>query len=176
MANWKELGEVPDSDDELDFDSQDLESLPNPELPSNSPVEPSQTKNTRESIWDVPESSQGMPTVAPVKHRATTPNHEVSLLSEQEPPSSPLSSVPDMDELDDPFDLDESKVQEAPSARTRQMYFPDDRDDSPDPLAGDDSISTSYVSSGLSIADSIKEPAKPAKTTGHTAPRKLEPV
>ncbi|GKT57445.1 Mus7/MMS22 family protein [Colletotrichum tofieldiae] len=145
MANWKELGEVPDSDDELDFDSQDLESLPNPELPSNSPVEPSQTKNTRESIWDVPESSQGMPTVAPVKHRATTPNHEVSLLSEQEPPSSPLSSVPDMDELDDPFDLDESKVQEAPSARTRQMYFPDDRDDSPDPLAGDDSISTSYV-------------------------------
>ncbi|GKT51901.1 LOW QUALITY PROTEIN: uncharacterized protein ColSpa_12082 [Colletotrichum spaethianum] len=145
MANWKELGEVPDSDDELDFDSQDLESLPNPELPSNCPAEPSQTKNARESIWDVPESLQGTPAVASVKQRATIPSHEVPMPSEQEPPSSPLSSVPDMDELDDPFDLDEPKTQAAPPAKTRQMYFPDDRDDSPDPLAGDDSISTSYV-------------------------------
>ncbi|KAK1986012.1 Mus7/MMS22 family protein [Colletotrichum cereale] len=145
MANWKELGEVPDSDDELDFDSQDLDSPPNPELPSNTPVEASQTKNTRQSIWDVPESSQGSSAVASEKHGTTTLDHEVHRPSDQEPPSSPLSSIPDMDELDDPFNLDEPEAQAAPPARTRQLHFPPDRDDSPDPLAGDDSISTSYV-------------------------------
>ncbi|KAK2003518.1 Mus7/MMS22 family protein [Colletotrichum falcatum] len=142
MTNWKELGEVPDSDDELDFDSQDLESLPNPELPSH---EPSQTKNTRQSIWDVPESSQGSSAVASVKHGTTTLDHEGYSPPEQEPPSSPLSSVPDMDDMDDPYNLDGPEVQAAPPARMRQLHFPHDRDDSPDPLAGDDSISTSYV-------------------------------
>ncbi|KAK1968987.1 Mus7/MMS22 family protein [Colletotrichum sublineola] len=145
MANWKELGEVPDSDDELDFDSQDLESLPNPGLSSNTPVEASQTRNTRRSIWDVPESSQESPAAASVKYGTTTLDHEVHRSSEHEPPSSPLSSVPDMDELDDPYSLNEPKFQVAPPARTRQLHFSGDRDDSPDPLAGDDSISTSYV-------------------------------
>ncbi|KAK2033385.1 Mus7/MMS22 family protein [Colletotrichum zoysiae] len=145
MANWKELGEVPDSDDELDFDSQDLESLPNPELPSNTPVKPPQTNSTRQSIWDVPESSQGSSAVASVKHGTTTLDHEAHRPSEQEPPSSPLSSVPDMDEMYDPFNLDEPEGQVTPPVRTRQLHFPHDRDDSPDPLAGDDSISTSYV-------------------------------
>ncbi|OHE96143.1 Mus7/MMS22 family protein [Colletotrichum orchidophilum] len=148
MANWKELGEVPDSDDELDFDSQDLESLPNPELPSKRTANISQTKDARESIWDVPESSQISPGAATAKHGATTPRHEVFAPVDEEPPSSPLSSVSDMDELDNSFNLefdDPDPEVVAPTTKTRSVYLPNDRDDSPDPLAGDDSVSTSYV-------------------------------
>ncbi|KAK1514197.1 Mus7/MMS22 family protein [Colletotrichum costaricense] len=147
MANWKELGEVPDSDDELDFDSQDLESLPNPELPSKPTSDTLQTKDVRKSIWDVPESSQDTPADATTDRVATDRHHEVFKPIDGEPPSSPLSSVPDVDELDDPFnlDLDEPAAQVAPTTKTRTRYLPNDRDDSPDPLAGDDTVSTSYV-------------------------------
>ncbi|KAK1458963.1 Mus7/MMS22 family protein [Colletotrichum melonis] len=147
MANWKELGEVPDSDDELDFDSQDLESLPNPELPLKPTSDTLQTKDVRKSIWDVPESSQDTPADATTDRVATNRHHEVSKPIDGEPPSSPLSSVPDVDELDDPFslDLDEPAAQVAPTTKTRTRYLPNDRDDSPDPLAGDDTVSTSYV-------------------------------
>ncbi|KAG7047854.1 Mus7/MMS22 family protein [Colletotrichum scovillei] len=151
MANWKELGEVPDSDDELDFDSQDLESLPNPELPSKPTPDTLQTKDAhaRKSIWDVPESSQDTPADAITDRVATDRHHEVSKPIDGEPPSSPLSSVPDVDELDDPFNLtlDEPAAQAvAPTTtKTRTRYLPNDRDDSPDPLAGDDTVSTSYV-------------------------------
>ncbi|WYZ37567.1 hypothetical protein EsH8_II_001073 [Colletotrichum jinshuiense] len=149
MANWKELGEVPDSDDELDFDSQEFETAPNPDLPTKSPLEALQTtKNIRESIWDVPESSQEIPSVVPGKFGSTAYGHVVPKPCDDEPPSSPLSSVPDMDELDDPFELDKKDnlaTVPPPLSKTRPMYFPNDRDDSPDPLAGDDSISTSYV-------------------------------
>ncbi|TQN72140.1 Protein mms22, partial [Colletotrichum shisoi] len=146
MANWKELGEVPDSDDEFDFDSQDLESPPNPELPSNGSTKPSQTKDTRESIWDVPESSQGTHAATSAKHGSADWRHDIARSFDDESPSSPLSSLPDIDELEDPFELDQPETQAAaPSARTKQVYLTTDRDDSPDPLAGDDSVSTSYV-------------------------------
>ncbi|KAI3552133.1 Mus7/MMS22 family protein [Colletotrichum filicis] len=148
MANWKELGEVPDSDDELDFDSQDLESLPNPEPPSKPTSDTLHTKDVRKSIWDVPESSQDTPADATTDRVATDRHHEVSKPIDGEPPSSPLSSVPDVDELDDPFNLDwdEPAAQVvAPTTKTRTRYLPNDRDDSPDPLAGDDTVSTSYV-------------------------------
>ncbi|KAK1506116.1 Mus7/MMS22 family protein [Colletotrichum tamarilloi] len=148
MANWKELGEVPDSDDELDFDSQDLESLPNPEPPSKPTSDTLHTKDVRKSIWDVPESSQDTPADATTDRVATDRHHEVSKPIDGEPPSSPLSSVPDVDELDDPFnlDLDEPAAQVvAPTTKMRTRYLPNDRDDSPDPLAGDDTVSTSYV-------------------------------
>ncbi|KAK1688511.1 Mus7/MMS22 family protein [Colletotrichum godetiae] len=148
MANWKELGEVPDSDDELDFDSQDLESLPNPELPSTRTADTLQTKEARESVWDVPESSQDTPADATTNRVASSRCHDVSKPLDAEPPSSPLSSVPDMDELDDPFNLDFDELEPqvvAPTTKTRTAYLPNDRDDSPDPLAGDDTVSTSYV-------------------------------
>ncbi|KAL0782618.1 hypothetical protein CaCOL14_000524 [Colletotrichum acutatum] len=173
MANWKELGEVPDSDDELDFDSQDLESLPNPELPSKTTSDALQTKGARESIWDVPESSQDTPAVATADHVATDRHHEVSKPIDGEPPSSPLSSVPDVDELDDPFnlDLDESAAQVvAPTTKTRTMYLPNDRDDSPDPLAGDDTVSTSYV------RITAPEPEFPAENDTESLPPPNKPL
>ncbi|KAJ0165315.1 Protein mms22, partial [Colletotrichum tanaceti] len=141
-----ELGEVPDSDDELDFDSQDLESPSNPELPSNRSTELSQPNHTRETIWDIPESSQGTHAVTPAKHESADWRHDIARSLNDEPPSSPLSSLPDIDELEDPFDLENQETQAAaPLVKTRQVYLTTDRDDSPDPLAGDDSISTSYV-------------------------------
>lgn len=173
MANWKELGEVPDSDDELDFDSQDLESLPNPELPSKPTPDTLQAKGARESIWDVPESSQDTPADATPDRVATNPHHVVSTPFDGEPPSSPLSSVPDVDELDDPFnlDLDEPEAQVAvPTAKTRTMYLPNNRDDSPDPLAGDDTVSTSYV------RITAPEPEFPAENDTESLPPPNKPL
>ncbi|KAL0940652.1 mus7 mms22 family protein [Colletotrichum truncatum] len=143
MANWKVLGEVPDSDDELDFDSQEFEGLPNIEVPPNKPNGALQaTRALKESVWDVPESSQTT-TNTPANSQAPVSNREPTILSADEPASSPLSSALDVDDLADIFDW-RDQAAGGPSM-TRQRYTIDGRDDSPDPLMGDDSISTSYV-------------------------------
>ncbi|KAF9878531.1 mus7 mms22 family protein [Colletotrichum karsti] len=143
MANWKELGEVPDSDDELDFDSQELDGPLNDEFPTTSLDEALQTTQAPEdSVWDVPASSQAVPDAFP--------SSEIPILSHvetrppaSEPASSPLSSAQDVDDLADIFDLDDLPTAAPPTSR--QTYTIDGRDDSPDPLMEDDSISTSYV-------------------------------
>ncbi|OLN80957.1 Protein MSP1-like protein 2 [Colletotrichum chlorophyti] len=144
MANWKELGEVPDSDDDLDFDSQESETCPKPDLPTTSLAETSKTTNDDvcASIWDVPESSQDVPAAAFTKPQAVECRPD-DYTSYDVPVSSPLSSVPDDDELEDPFERE--KPEHTRPQQMRLMRFPDNRDDSPDPLAGDDCISTSYV-------------------------------
>ncbi|KAJ2981269.1 hypothetical protein NUW58_g6728 [Xylaria curta] len=53
MATWKELGEVPDSDDESTWDSQESQSLPNPLVPPSACAHA-----TSQAIWDIPSSSQ----------------------------------------------------------------------------------------------------------------------
>ncbi|KAH0444620.1 mus7 mms22 family protein [Colletotrichum camelliae] len=144
MANWKELGEVPDSDDELDFDSQEFEGTHQQiDLPMNRPDEALQsTQAPEDSVWDVPPSSQAnadatAKTIPPIS------NPEEIRAAVDEPASSPLSSAQDVDDLADIFDLEDLPAAAPPP--TRHMYTIGGRDESPDPLGGDDSISTSYV-------------------------------
>ncbi|KAI0914613.1 Mus7/MMS22 family-domain-containing protein [Ustulina deusta] len=64
MAKWKELGEVPDSDDESTWDSQ--ESLPSPAAPASACADPTKgagpaghtIDSESQAVWDVPFSSQ----------------------------------------------------------------------------------------------------------------------
>ncbi|KAF5027043.1 hypothetical protein F66182_851 [Fusarium sp. NRRL 66182] len=120
MSNWKELGEVPDSEEEDGFESQELPSLPEHALTNNNETEQtndrtidgSEEKKQDQDIWDVPDSSQellqpGIPIKTPLRALETTAkspeaNNLVSdvysILS-----SSPLSSahsdigLPDVD-------------------------------------------------------------------------------
>lgn len=145
MPNWKELGEVPDSDDEdFGFDSQESEGSPNVNNPTEFDVEAlPPTQAPENSVWDVPESSQPTPPTAPAALEHIHSTHEETESLADEPPSSPLSSAQDVDELAEMFDM-HSQTAAAPTA-LRQAYVADDRGDSPDPLMGDDSISTGYV-------------------------------
>ncbi|KAI8180651.1 Mus7/MMS22 family protein [Colletotrichum sp. SAR 10_86] len=144
MANWKELGEVPDSDDELDFDSQEFEGThQDADLPMKRPDEALQSPQAPEdSVWDVPPSSQANAD-ATSKTNPQTSSPEETRLPVEEPASSPLSSAQDVDDLADIFDLEDLPAAAPPP--TRHMYTVGGRDESPDPLGGDDSISTSYV-------------------------------
>ncbi|KAI0445677.1 Mus7/MMS22 family-domain-containing protein [Xylaria telfairii] len=68
MATWKELGEVPDSDDESTWDSQESQSLslPKPPVPVSACADAATTADPvgsavgsgSEAIWDIPSSSQ----------------------------------------------------------------------------------------------------------------------
>ncbi|KAI8168445.1 Mus7/MMS22 family protein [Colletotrichum sp. SAR 10_70] len=144
MANWKELGEVPDSDDELDFDSQEFEGThQDADLPMKRPDEALQSPQAPgDSVWDVPPSSQANAD-ATSKTNPPTSSPEETRLPVEEPASSSLSSAQDVDDLADIFDLEDLPAAAPPP--TRQMYTVGGRDESPDPLGGDDSISTSYV-------------------------------
>jgi len=113
MAKWKELGEVPDSDDESTWDSQ--ESLPDSQvlaLPSPTAV-PAATKDTditgtttdyeTQSIWDVPGSSHvsvERENVAPNPgSRKPAPSISTPVSSSDEPRDEllpPLSSLFDL--------------------------------------------------------------------------------
>ncbi|KAI0202541.1 Mus7/MMS22 family-domain-containing protein [Astrocystis sublimbata] len=55
MATWKELGEVPDSDDESTWESQESQShaLPDPPVPV-----PASVARESQTVWDIPLSSQ----------------------------------------------------------------------------------------------------------------------
>ncbi|KAJ4324757.1 hypothetical protein N0V84_003739 [Fusarium piperis] len=126
MTNWKELGEVPDSEEEDGFESQELPSLPEP-TPADTTSEGenkdekeehrdgNKQKEQEQDIWDVPDSSQELDHLAPP---AKTPSRipdttlgtgdVVDLISDPlSPLSSPLSSIhSDADLLDiDPLSL-----------------------------------------------------------------------
>ncbi|KAJ3957475.1 hypothetical protein N0V92_005939 [Colletotrichum tropicale] len=133
MANWKELGEVPDSDDELDFDSQEFEGThQDADLPMKRPDEALQPPHAPEdSVWDVPPSSQANAD-ATSKTNPPTSSPEETRLPVEEPASSPLSSAQDVDDLADIFDLEDLPAAAPPP--TRHMYTVGGRDESPDPL------------------------------------------
>ncbi|KAM0499861.1 hypothetical protein ACHAP8_005469 [Fusarium lateritium] len=119
MTNWKELGEVPDSEEEDGFESQELPSLPaitptnNTETEQNDSQTEAVANNEEEQqqykdIWDVPDSSQELvqpahATITPTRNdEATTepqetnaPIHDVWDV----PSSSPLSSIHSDEEL-----------------------------------------------------------------------------
>ncbi|KAJ6440822.1 acid protease [Purpureocillium lavendulum] len=135
MANWKELGEIPDSEEEDGFDSQEIETAAFPQAPTNAPdPRPSQDSD----IWDVPDSQSEHRGEAPGKlpvlpGRTTTPPFD------QLPYSSPLSSVPSehdlppVDELLLSRDVDEHAVVTEPSQPPPSTHTPPREAASPGP-------------------------------------------
>ncbi|KAF9765130.1 hypothetical protein IL306_002641 [Fusarium sp. DS 682] len=124
MSNWKELGEVPDSEEEDGFESQELPSLltttPTTKTTAERPDEREDNtvhhdeKEKDHDIWDVPSSSQEL--IRPALS-TETPTRISEVTSKQQkndfpsdiydiPSSSPLSSIhsdadlPDFDNLD----------------------------------------------------------------------------
>jgi hypothetical protein len=126
MSNWKELGEVPDSEEEDGFESQELPSLLATTSTSKNDTEQTddreeetfnhnKNKGQDRDIWDVPDSSQDLAQHAPlaktpsrIPKTTTKPSEtgnlafdELNILS-----SSPLSSIhsdadlPDVDTFD----------------------------------------------------------------------------
>ncbi|SPO05645.1 uncharacterized protein DNG_08332 [Cephalotrichum gorgonifer] len=127
MATWKERGEVPDSEDEFDFDSDEPELPPLHQSTTTKDADPT-LPTKRQDIWDIPTSSiEGDLTTRPTEPtRPRTPAREpyTQLLSSplSEPPSD-LSSGPE----DSP----------APERRTVRLPKTYARQLSPDPLAND---------------------------------------
>ncbi|KAI1657379.1 Mus7/MMS22 family-domain-containing protein [Daldinia decipiens] len=118
MAKWKELGEVPDSDDESGFDSsQELEHESEHDLPlqqsgvniSDEPVVEGPALEDQ-NVWDIPLSSQ----VSKNEHNVTRssprpqspqlPQAPSELATIHYPDSSPLSSLPPLEPRGDPED------------------------------------------------------------------------
>ncbi|KAI0398934.1 Mus7/MMS22 family-domain-containing protein [Xylaria palmicola] len=106
MAKWKELGEVPDSDDESAWDSQESQSLPIPPPLASARAHAATDNNESQAIWGIPPSSQG----SAGEHRAlaspkpqepepspSTPAPGLPLYEQRHGSTSPLSSVPDLD-------------------------------------------------------------------------------
>ncbi|KAL6866329.1 hypothetical protein ACO1O0_002437 [Amphichorda felina] len=57
MANWRELGEVPDSEDEYGFDSQNIQPSLQPELPVETNTTPP-AETDEKDIWEIPSSQE----------------------------------------------------------------------------------------------------------------------
>lgn len=91
MTNWKELGEIPDSEDDEGFDSQQFDSQP---LTTGTGVAP--VSDLEPDVWDFPESPKDK--LAPIQKapNASNPTDKHALDSTD---SSPLSSVPSDDGL-----------------------------------------------------------------------------
>jgi hypothetical protein len=129
MATWKELGVVPDSDDDTDYERQELS-------PPDHPSKDHGLPEDHGSIWEVPHSSQMGDVSGEHFHNGTDmvrneqQNNE-SLMS------SPLSSIPDDVEEPEYLNLRESTAKALPLTQGRV--------ESPDPLTGPDDISRSYV-------------------------------
>ncbi|KAI5457260.1 Mus7/MMS22 family-domain-containing protein [Mariannaea sp. PMI_226] len=163
MVNWKELGEVPDSEDEDGFDSQELSIplstlVPVTTLKSNDDTctrnTPTKEKETEEDIWDIPDSQELIHSIVskpiPTQQSIIDPGPDarpIEVLSLDTSPlsslkSSPLSSalsdinLPSVDLLDDP----ELRPTEFDSQIPHR---------SQDQLVGEDEISTSYVQLSL---------------------------
>ncbi|KAM0420721.1 hypothetical protein ACHAPT_011503 [Fusarium lateritium] len=127
MTNWKELGEVPDSEEEDGFESQELPSL-SESTPANTtsegengdekeePQDGNAQKEQEQDIWDVPDSSQELDHLAPrtktpsrIPDTTSRPTDAADLITNPVSPlSSPLSSIhSDIDLNDvDPLDLE----------------------------------------------------------------------
>lgn len=113
MAKWRDLGEVPDSDEESLFDSDESQPL---DLPPPAPREEIKEPTVEaagqpdDSVWDIPPSSSPA-VVGQSRSNASRSRIEIHIPAkpvQQEPDSSPLSSpyVSD-DELAFPFETRE---------------------------------------------------------------------
>ncbi|KAI0595825.1 Mus7/MMS22 family-domain-containing protein [Biscogniauxia sp. FL1348] len=114
MAKWKELGEVPDSDDESTFDSQESQQEPLQPSPAGAAdgngdgivVETSAPSNQAQSIWDIPFSSQGSAEGrAPIQSTPVRPPQPPPAQSPLPAPNTPNQSKPNLD-----LDLDLSPL------------------------------------------------------------------
>jgi hypothetical protein len=136
MSNWKELGEVPDSEEEDGFESQELPSLPT--ITQTNKTTSEQTNNREDDIasheekdedhdiWDVPNSSQepahpGLSTKTPTRIPGVTPKQPERSDFPSDfydiPSSSPLSSIhsdADLPDIDN-FDLQQPSVTTEPT-------------------------------------------------------------
>ncbi|RGP66452.1 hypothetical protein FLONG3_8889 [Fusarium longipes] len=161
MSNWKELGEVPDSEDEDGFESQELPSLSaiisTPLKKANTDNEQDETreeaivnhdkgKQQDHDIWDVPDSSQELaqPALAiktPArKDEAATKSPEANAPFPDVwdvPSSSPLSSIHSDDDLPE---IDNSCSQ-PPTAATEPRQL----DQTQQEYQAGDGILNSYV-------------------------------
>ncbi|KAI1328040.1 hypothetical protein F5Y16DRAFT_164137 [Xylariaceae sp. FL0255] len=117
MAKWKELGEVPDSDDESTWDSDSDESLPSLPLPVPSRAAPlnavGKTILEDASIWDIPRSSQSLHAVSQEQNhlpdaeaQPSPPLSEPQISGSQREPTPAHS--PTFDELNDIYSIDKS--------------------------------------------------------------------
>jgi hypothetical protein len=111
MVDWRELGEVPDSEDEDNFDSQDLEQLP-PLLVAadahNNRSEYLEKKHTEKAkdTWDIPSSQEDQPNPLPPRKDITaapvtnTPSkgHDTPISSPLSPPGS-ISDHPPIEHI-----------------------------------------------------------------------------
>ncbi|RYP81679.1 hypothetical protein DL769_001911 [Monosporascus sp. CRB-8-3] len=108
MAKWKELGEVPDSDDESALDSQESQQelpLPDPNLrddgTTDDPHEANGLVSQRRDVWDIPPSSSQPDQVKDVP--AESANLEPpSASTPPRPRSSPPVQLPDEIEVAPP--------------------------------------------------------------------------
>lgn len=108
MARWKELGEVPDSDEESLFDSDESQHQVLPQLRGNGPgdrigASPTTRNDHGGGVWDVPSSSQGG-IHHPVPDRNDVRTHASSHPPEQLPtePEAPSSVRPRGNNAEEP--------------------------------------------------------------------------
>lgn len=114
MANWKELGEVPDSEEDDDFDSQDLDAgftslTTKTTAPATTPTtttniaayQGQQQGGSDEDIWNIPDSPQSQVLRLSTATTPIDPRHLVNPLRSTPEPldSSPLSSAKSDQEL-----------------------------------------------------------------------------
>ncbi|KAI1471640.1 Mus7/MMS22 family-domain-containing protein [Daldinia caldariorum] len=121
MAKWKELGEVPDSDDESGFDtSQESEhdfplQQSGADIPDGPVLEDPVSKE--QNIWDIPLSSQPSKKERNVNNSSPRPQLSQApseLPTTHHPDSSPLSSLPPLEPRSNP----ENSAQPAETSST----------------------------------------------------------
>ncbi|KAF4449305.1 Protein mms22 [Fusarium austroafricanum] len=144
MNNWKELGEVPDSEEEDGFESQELPPLPTitqanknnigqKESREEETVDHNEDKEKDLDIWDVPDSSQELvrpalltETPSRIPETTTKPLEETRPTSDiyDIPSSSPLSSIHSDTDLTEINNLDlqqpTAKTEPEPSNEAQQ--------------------------------------------------------
>ena len=103
MARWKELGEVPDSDEESLFDSDESQHQVLPQLRGNGPgdrigASPTTRNDHGGGVWDVPSSSQGG------IHHSVPDRNDVRMHASSHPPEQ-LPTEPEAPEPETPSSL-----------------------------------------------------------------------
>ncbi|KAK0626194.1 Mus7/MMS22 family-domain-containing protein [Immersiella caudata] len=169
MRNWRELGEVPASDDE-NFDDESLDELPqDATVPTGVGYATPAADKPQESldnvdIWDVPDSSPARPSTA---RPSTRTQHPPKLDERARRPSTPtrihVTSVPSTAALEDVSE----KLNSSDPPATGGSSFPED------------DISTSYVkitaplapSSPLSSPPSLRGISPPLSFRERSLPR-----
>lgn len=111
MVNWRELGEVPDSEEEDGFDSQESQPRPAPDslLPSIQQPKRSLTTTKTKDVWDVPSSQEDELAQAPEENHFRPPKARSSISpprpnshpTESESPLSSLNSTQELPQMMD---------------------------------------------------------------------------